>query len=149
MEFEIAVLTFDNQNAGLDLAVLDRHVGQGLDIESRRHLDDLSRDIGARQASADPCRHIAESLRLQLIDEDAGSELGHDQRCKSRRSSSAMMRRISSRRLSLRGPTVMARPLPGTPSAGASARGPGCFSPAKSRVPMAGSASLDQAIRVQ
>src|SRR5262245_16527858 len=149
MKFEITVLALDNQNASLDLAVLDRHVGQGLDIESGRDLDDLRRDIGPRQASADPCRHVAESLRLQLIDENERSELGHDQLFSARRSSSAMMRRISSRRSSLRGPSGKVRPLPGTPSAGASASGPGCFSLARSRVAMEGSTALGQAIRVQ
>ena len=51
MDFEIAELPLDDENAALHLGRFQRHVGQGLDIEAGRHFDDLRRHVGCAAAS--------------------------------------------------------------------------------------------------
>ncbi len=70
MNFEIAELPLDHQNAALHVGCLQRHVGQGLDVEAGRHLDDLRRHAGARQRTPDPGAETAHGLRLQLVEKD-------------------------------------------------------------------------------
>ncbi len=77
MEFEIAELPLHHQDAAADLGILQRDVGQRLDVEAGRHLDDLRRHVGARQAAAHPARHVAQGLRLHLVDENEGAQFGH------------------------------------------------------------------------
>jgi hypothetical protein len=38
---------FDHRDPGPDVRVLDRHVGERLDVQARRHLDDLCSDVAA------------------------------------------------------------------------------------------------------
>ena len=78
MEFEIAELALDHQDAGPHLGVLERDVGERLDVEARRHLDDLRGIVGARQVPAHPGGDIGERLGLQLVDEDEGSSSAMD-----------------------------------------------------------------------
>ena len=54
MELEITELPFHHQDSGLHIGVLERHVGDALDVQSGCHLDDLSGDSGPRQRAADP-----------------------------------------------------------------------------------------------
>jgi hypothetical protein len=77
VELEVAELALDHQDARLDLGVLQRDVGQPLDVEARRHLDDLGRHPRPRQPAAHPGRQIGQRLGLQLVEKDEGPELGH------------------------------------------------------------------------
>ena len=77
MELEIAELPLDHEDAGLHIGVLDGDVGQRLDVEPGRDLDDLRGHIGARQRTAHPGAHVAQGLRLQLVEKNEGSELCH------------------------------------------------------------------------
>ena len=77
MELQIAELALDHQDAGANLRVLDRDVGERLDVEPRRHLDDLRGHPGPRQRAPHPGAHVAQRLGLELVDEDEGAELGH------------------------------------------------------------------------
>ena len=45
MELEIAELPLDDENAAADIGMLQRHVGQRLDVEAGRHFDDLRRTM--------------------------------------------------------------------------------------------------------
>jgi hypothetical protein len=70
MDFEIAELPLDDENAALHVSLLQGDVGEGLDIKSRSHFNDLRRHIPARQRTFDPGAKIAHGLRLQLVQED-------------------------------------------------------------------------------
>src|SRR5438876_12219364 len=96
MEFEIAELPLDHQYSGLHIDGLHRDIGQGLDIETRRHFDDDRRHVGSRQEPPAEGAQMAHGARLQLVNENIGAKLGH-QRAVSPFSSSRMMRRISAR----------------------------------------------------
>ena len=48
MDLEVAELPLDDEHAGLHLGVLERHIGQRLDVQSGSDLDDLRRPCAAR-----------------------------------------------------------------------------------------------------
>src|SRR5579875_1815271 len=96
MELEVAEMALHDEDPGLDLGVLQDHVGERLDVKPRRDLDHARGHPCAGQPPADPGAQVAHGLRLQLIDEDRGTQLRH-QRDTTSRSSSMISRRISSR----------------------------------------------------
>ncbi len=65
VHLEVAVLPLDDEDPGLHLGVLQRDVGQRLDVETGRDLDDQRGHVGARQGSLDRGAHVAHGLRLQ------------------------------------------------------------------------------------
>ena len=77
VDLEVAELPLDDEDAGPHLCVLERHIGQRLDVEPGSDLDDLRRDVAAGQAAADPGAEIAHRLRLEPVEKDEGPELGH------------------------------------------------------------------------
>ena len=79
VDLQVAELPLDHQDARPHLGVLESHVGERLDVQARRDLDDLRRDVAARQRAADPGAQIAHGLRLQPVQEDEGTQLGHGQ----------------------------------------------------------------------
>ena len=70
VDLEVAELALDDQDPRLHLGRLERDVGQRLDVEPRRHLDDRRRHPAAREPAAHPGAEVAHGLRLELIDED-------------------------------------------------------------------------------
>ena len=49
MELEIAELPLDHQDAGLHVGMFDCDIGQRLDVETGRDLDNLRGHVGARR----------------------------------------------------------------------------------------------------
>jgi hypothetical protein len=77
VELQVAELALDHEDARLQLGVLERDVGQRLDLQPGRDLDHRGGHPGARKPPADPGAEIAHGLRLQLVDEDRGAQLSH------------------------------------------------------------------------
>ena len=77
VQFQVAELALDHQDAGLYVGLLDRDVGQRLDVQARRDLDDLGRHPLPRRPAAHPAAQVAHGLRLELVQEDERSQLGH------------------------------------------------------------------------
>ena len=79
VDLQVAELALDHQDPGLHVGVLERDVGERLDVQARRDLDDLRGHVGARQAAPIQVPEVAHRLRLQLVEEDEGAQLGHGQ----------------------------------------------------------------------
>ena len=77
MKFQVTILAFNDENAGFHFGLLEGDVGQPFDVESRGDLDDLRRDVSARQPPEDPGAEVGKRLRLQLIEKNEGAQLGH------------------------------------------------------------------------
>ena len=77
MELQGAELAFDDQKPGPHIGAFQHNVRQRLNIQAGRDLDDLRGHAQAGQGAAHPGGDIGQRLRLKLVDEDGGPEVGH------------------------------------------------------------------------
>jgi len=78
VKLQIPELALDDQVAGLHVGVLERHVGEPLDVHARRYLDHQCGIVVARQVATGGAAQQAHQLRLQAVEKDVAAQGGHE-----------------------------------------------------------------------